>query len=180
MAIQEEGRNLMTEYLAEALVLLLEEKPISSITVSELTRKAGVSRMTYYRNFSSMEEIFERYIAWIIQQYEREVVQNEGFASYIRESNLLLMFHYFSKYQKLIRCLLKNHLGDYLREAVIRSVVGLSLKSEFDQKERLISLAYANALYGIMVYWMEEDMRTDPKELSQLLCALFQNQMRRF
>ena len=50
---------LARKCIATALSQLLKEKSFSSITVSELTKKAGVSSMTYYRNYSSKEDIFE-------------------------------------------------------------------------------------------------------------------------
>ena len=47
---------------------------MSSITVSELTNEAGVSRMTYYRNYSSKDEILQSYLADIIESYRSDVV----------------------------------------------------------------------------------------------------------
>ena len=47
---------LAKECMVSALMQLLEDKPLSAISVTELTEKAGVSRMTYYRNYQSKEE----------------------------------------------------------------------------------------------------------------------------
>lgn len=49
--------DLFKTYIMEALVILLEKKKFSEITIKEITRKAGVNRSTYYRNFHSKEEI---------------------------------------------------------------------------------------------------------------------------
>lgn len=46
------------ECIVSALLKLIYEKPLSTITISELTKKAGVSRMTFYRNYDSKEEVF--------------------------------------------------------------------------------------------------------------------------
>ncbi|MCP1111290.1 TetR/AcrR family transcriptional regulator [Ohessyouella blattaphilus] len=40
---------LAKEYIVSALLLLVSQKPLSKITVSELCQKAGVSRMTFYK-----------------------------------------------------------------------------------------------------------------------------------
>lgn len=45
--------NLLKLYISEALILLLEKKEFSEITIKEITKKAGVNRSTYYRNFKS-------------------------------------------------------------------------------------------------------------------------------
>ena len=46
------------ECIVSALLQLTDLKPLSSVTISELCQKAGVSRMTFYRNYASVEDIF--------------------------------------------------------------------------------------------------------------------------
>ena len=36
--------EMMMSYIAEALVLLMQQKPYSEITIGEITKKAGVNR----------------------------------------------------------------------------------------------------------------------------------------
>ncbi len=49
--------RLSQRQLAEALFRLLEEKPFSAISVSELCRAAAVSRQTFYSLFDSKENV---------------------------------------------------------------------------------------------------------------------------
>ena len=44
--------------IAEALVRLLESKPFSQITVSELAAEAGVSRSTFYAHYENTHQVF--------------------------------------------------------------------------------------------------------------------------
>ncbi|MGX7109442.1 TetR/AcrR family transcriptional regulator [Facklamia miroungae] len=48
-------------WIIEALFLLMKNKPFHEITITEITEKAGISRLTYYRNFNSKEDIILRY-----------------------------------------------------------------------------------------------------------------------
>ena len=64
---------LAKECMVSALMQLLEDKPLSAISVTELTEKAGVSRMTYYRNYQSKEEIFQDYLDDIVDSYRSDV-----------------------------------------------------------------------------------------------------------
>lgn len=54
-------RNATAEFLkecmADALLKLLQKKPLDEITISEITETANVARVTYYRHFHSKEEI---------------------------------------------------------------------------------------------------------------------------
>ena len=43
--------------LVQALMRLLQEKPLSSISITELAAEAGISRMTYYRNYQSIDDV---------------------------------------------------------------------------------------------------------------------------
>ncbi|HIS07210.1 MAG TPA: TetR/AcrR family transcriptional regulator, partial [Candidatus Choladocola avistercoris] len=49
------------ECLYTALLLLMEKKPYEDITITEIAKKAGVSRMSYYRLYKSKDDILEQY-----------------------------------------------------------------------------------------------------------------------
>ncbi len=54
-----EANQLTKESIETALLFLLEKKELKQISVSELVRKAGVSRNAFYRNYKSKEEILD-------------------------------------------------------------------------------------------------------------------------
>ncbi|HAO6436419.1 TPA: helix-turn-helix transcriptional regulator, partial [Listeria monocytogenes] len=43
-------RVLSKKWIIEALLDLLKTKPYSAITITEITKRAGVARLTFYRN----------------------------------------------------------------------------------------------------------------------------------
>lgn len=51
-----------TDMLGSALFLLMAEKNIRKVTIDELAARAGVGRATYFRNFSSKEELLTAYL----------------------------------------------------------------------------------------------------------------------
>lgn len=59
------------------LLNLLEEKSISEISVSEIIRRAGVARASFYRNYSTKENVIITLIADILEQY-RETLSDCG------------------------------------------------------------------------------------------------------
>ncbi|MBF0777400.1 TetR/AcrR family transcriptional regulator [Streptococcus cuniculi] len=54
-----ESNQLTRESIETALLFLLEKKDMRQISISELVKKAGVSRNAFYRNYKSKEEILE-------------------------------------------------------------------------------------------------------------------------
>ena len=60
--------------MVKTLIQLLKTKSLSNITITELTERAGVSRMTYYRNYHSLDDIFSSWIrACTIQSLEKKL-----------------------------------------------------------------------------------------------------------
>ena len=41
--------------IIEAFLLLLQNQPYEKISISDIVKKAGVARVSYYRNFNSKE-----------------------------------------------------------------------------------------------------------------------------
>lgn len=79
-----EMNQLTRESIETALLFLLEKKDLKQISVSELARKAGVSRNAFYRNYKSKEEILEAYYERTSEQWKKkwqrvqDKVQREG------------------------------------------------------------------------------------------------------
>ena len=55
----QESNFLTREAIETALLQLLEKKDLAKISISELVKRAGVSRAAFYRNYDSKEEILE-------------------------------------------------------------------------------------------------------------------------
>lgn len=53
----EESNQLTRECIQTALIKLLAEKPLEKITISEVVKKAGVSRTAFYSNYTSKEDV---------------------------------------------------------------------------------------------------------------------------
>ena len=68
------SKQFSRDCMVQALMQLLQTKSLSNITISELTERAGVSRMTYYRNYNSMDEIFISYLKDLVEYQEGQVV----------------------------------------------------------------------------------------------------------
>lgn len=64
MAATEHAQNIKKdtkEWISLALLELLRTKQLSKLTISEVVKKAGVSRMAFYRNYESLEQVLKEY-----------------------------------------------------------------------------------------------------------------------
>ena len=92
MKKKNQSNQLARECIVTALIQLTEQKPFSAITVSELTQRAGVSRMTYYRNYTSKEDVFQKYMDEIVEEYRQEAEKLEKGKCYGEYENILQCF----------------------------------------------------------------------------------------
>ena len=60
---------LVGEYITDALLLLMQRKDYKDISITELCEKAGVTRMSFYRNFESKEDILKKWIGAITNDF---------------------------------------------------------------------------------------------------------------
>ena len=67
--------SLFVESVVEGLWELLEDKSVEKISVSELVERAGIGRVTFYRNFSNKEEVLKRSFNMELQAWlsERQI-----------------------------------------------------------------------------------------------------------
>ena len=57
MSKKNAAHELSVDCIYTALLQLMDTKPYSEITITDITKKAGVSRMAYYRNFTDKDDI---------------------------------------------------------------------------------------------------------------------------
>lgn len=68
--------------LAESLLELSEEKPLDKISVTDIVKRAGAGRQTFYNHFKDKNDL----LYWIYKRTligEKETIQNEGFYAYL-------------------------------------------------------------------------------------------------
>ena len=66
MAKKSSDQPTAADYIYEALIELMKQKPYGEITITDITKKAGVSRMAYYRNYQDKDDI-------LISHYKKEL-----------------------------------------------------------------------------------------------------------
>lgn len=80
--------DALKNQIADALLALLEKKPLDKITIDALTAKAGVGRATYFRYFKSKQEVITfRLLSLWKQSQEKYAINREPenrFADYVR------------------------------------------------------------------------------------------------
>lgn len=176
MSAKNAANQLARECIVTALLQLLKEKPLSALSISEITSRAGVSRMTYYRNYKSKEDIFVQALSDILDEYHREFQElSDGHSHYGDYANLLHCFTYFEKHRdfiySLFRCglgnLLLTSLSDYITSTWYHPESGDTIKDFYTLQ------AFTGSLYSTYVSWAVRGKKETPQQLAQVLSELY-------
>ena len=157
-------------WMQEALIQLMERKPFKSITITDIAERAGVSRLTFYRNYDSKEAVLEAYFDQLFQSY-LESIKNDRSPS-LNEA-LCRCFEYWQKHAKESRLLVQNDLaslihrpfGAYLDEVMQNVNPPLELSST--QKRFIVG-----GLFFTMLDWIDQGAAGSPEEVTNEILRL--------
>lgn len=158
--------QLIRESIFTALMILMEKKSFEEISITELAKKAGVSRMSYYRNYHSKEDIISLYIDDILDEYTK--ISN--YEKHNRYHRKYLFIECFKNNERLLRNLINSGLT-YLILDRINRLINKDLLSpclpEFDQQNVRFAVG---GLYNVIIEWLKYNMTESIDELTAKLC----------
>lgn len=161
MRIQSE--KYVDEYITNALFNLMKNKKYDEISITEITQKAGVGRMSFYRNFNSKEDIIKKWLENITNNF----LENSDI-NYKKDTAK----DYFMK--------LFNHLERYKENATLIYQANLThlLKNEFESKILKIyekkygnykSYFLAGGIFNVYYYWLMNGCKESPDIIANKL-----------
>lgn len=155
-------------YLAHALIDLMEKKPLEEISITELTKKAGVSRMSYYRSFTSKRHILEEYLQGIVHRFRMEGEKNGYLGKDHGYEQLLYAFRFFRHHSRYALCLHNANLSSILLDGLNKYMEQYILPPKADFAQRCKTYAYAGALYNLYIQWLMDGMQESEEKMAEI------------
>ena len=160
------------EELIRALMDLMTEKPYMEITVTDLVTKAGVARVSFYRNFGSVSDVVDAAVAELARNFTSEVLPVLTSRDERRWRELLFNFFYTTArdYRTSPPPTEQNH-------SMIFSRIGALLDRQNPPSETLpIAEKYGpsakmSLLMDVNGAWLEGGMRETPEEMVDWLMS---------
>ena len=154
----------LKECLADALIQLLETKPIEKITIPEIAVLAGVGRTTYFRNFNSKDEMlsFKLLTLWDRWVEEHGVKTRRRYSS----ENALTFF----QFNYSIRTLLVLMYSCGLQASLYRAFhLYWMPPDDADPRECYKSIAYSYGIFGILDAWIVRGFSETPEQMAEIV-----------
>lgn len=171
------------ESLRHALLDLLKEKPLESISVAELCRLAKINRGTFYLHYKDIHGVFESYFDAIVKDlrksYEEPFFQT-NFKIENMKSDMIEIFHHVQKYQRFYEIIFDEVIPlvyYYKLFNTIHMIMKENMKSLSGENE--VHLNYrvsyqTNAIIGLLIEWHREGYRSSPADLNNHLFLIIQ------
>lgn len=180
--------SLIQNCVMEALLQLMKKKNYTEISVGEIAARAGVHRATFYRHFTSKDDVLRCCLSRMLKEAEgnRELLRTD-FTAFIRP-----VFQSF--YENRTQMLLLNQAGlseqlldvlkDYFQFDTIPDTVTSDTEEEAgterDAGEIRVStniekyrMAYRiGGIYSCLLLWFSHDMRETPEEMTRIAVSV--------
>ncbi|BAB04438.1 TetR-like C-terminal domain-containing protein [Halalkalibacterium halodurans] len=179
MSVKLDRRKKYTRMLLkESLMKLMQEKPLSNITIKEICDLADINRSTFYSHYTDLYDLLYQIEDEIIKDLsealssynytkdEEALQMTENLLVYIannRESCQTLFSEYGDpSFQKKVMMLAHDHV-------IKTPLVGKHTKPDISE---YVSLYIVNGSIHIVQSWLKNGLKQSPKEMAELIIKL--------
>ena len=175
------------QQLASALKVLMAERPMDKITISDLTAICKIRRQSFYYHFEDIYDLlrwmFQNEAISLLQQHEGALLWQEG---------LLQLLRYLEENRAVCLCALKSMGRDHIKrffEADIYSIIHHTIEQlgenigsnpqldSFVDIEMLTHF-YVTALAGMTESWLLDEIDRSPEQLIDFADTILNGQLR--
>ena len=159
-------RSVTTD-ITDAMFELLKSKELPQITVTELIKKAGVCRASFYRNFYLTEDVIRQYGIAMYEEINRKlpIVPGE-----IREHILAVTIHLWTQRERL--ALIEKRGLFYLLEDPMMTQCMYQIQYLGVQRNRYQAAFYGGATQRVLCTWIKNGFSEPPQEITRILYEL--------
>lgn len=169
------------ELMNQALVELLEKKEIEFITVTEIAKKAGVNRSTFYLHYENvydlLEETIENLNKKFLSSFDNKKIQEikSKKEAFLITDNLLLRYLNFVKENKRVLKLINQKPQLFHKQRTYQQMydkIFYPAISQFvsQENERIYNLEFfTGGVSSIIHKWIELDCNTEIEKLIEII-----------
>ena len=155
--------------MVNALFDLIRTQSLENVFISELTDRAGVSRMAYYRNFSSKTDIIEYYLETILD--EMFSLLKKDFEFWSLEYGTVF-FTVMKRHKERILQLHAMGLSGMFLSRFTATNESLAGDMPYYSMDRYVLYYVAGGSYNMVIEWLSNGCRETPEQMAEMLADL--------
>jgi AcrR family transcriptional regulator len=151
------------------------EKDFAAISIKEITERAEVAYITFFRHFESLDQLLmeildeglgelQAHIETLAKQSETSALETEG----------MLIFEYIGQKADLFRILFKSQSVTRVRKKVVRNIAAIFQKSclplarlDSQLTVAIASNHIATSLLALIEWWLDNNMKPAPVQMGK-------------
>ena len=173
--------QLTKRALEQSLKNLLAYIPLTKITVGDIADDCGINRMTFYYHFKDIYDLVE----WSCLEDARKALDKnktydtwqQGFLQLfeeVLENKQFVMNVYRCVHQEQVEKYLKPPVDSLLLDVINERSAGMTMR---DEDKSYIAQIFSYIFIGLMLDWIKDDMREDPKMIVNRLAMLIKGSL---
>ena len=155
----EQKNTWVKRQMTAALLDLLRKKKIAEISISELTDRAGVGRVSFYRNYQTKEDILREESDRLIQEWGKLYEANPESAP---ETLFPSLFDFYREHRDFYTTLYEAGMSTIMMDTIISTI---QITPEMPNLEAYMKSFWAYGIYGWMLEWIKRGMQESGSEL---------------
>ena len=161
MEPKRDGR--VSDYILEALLILIRKKEWQNISVTEICEKAGVTRMSFYRSFTGKEDVLRKWIGKVTDQFMAEY--GIDFLRDSREDYLMKLFRHVTEYKERLQVIYRAGLIHFVQEEFDRVMLAHYEGRYTDYQTSFIS----GGVYNVFLLWLKKGCIETPEQMAHMV-----------
>lgn len=148
--------------LSQTLIQLLQEKDLHNLTVKEVCLKAQVGRASFYRYYSSLEDVLSQQSRRLMQEWGREFEANPQSTP---DTVFQSLFQHFLEHKAFYSILYRYQLTQVIVDTIKDKI---ELTADLPNDIAYGKSFFAYAIFGWINEWISRGMSENPTQLNQL------------
>ena len=165
----EQKNTYVKRQITATLLDLLKEQPLSDISISELTSKSKVGRVSFYRNYQCKEDILKEESNRLIKEWGRLFESSPDSSP---EKLFPSLFDFYRDHREFYTILYNAGMTSIMMETIINTI---EITPEMPNLEAYMKSFWAYGIYGWLLEWIKRGMQESGKKLETLFALASQN-----
>ncbi len=180
MRRRQETTAMLKESMGDALLALMREKPVEKISIEEMTARADVGRVTYFRYFKSKDEL----LAWKFRKLWERYTEKNGEVDLRKRSYAVRNYFSFClEVRDTIDLVYERGHQEAFLKAFLEVIRGYEYAGTDEEepggqtqaarhKAEYIRNYYAYGLFGLFNTWVLHGYKETPEEMATIFMSI--------
>ncbi len=152
--------------ITDALIAIMNEKSFETISVSEITNRARVSRVSYYRNFNSKEDILTGILDDLMSRFTENINTVPKHTPTRRV--MTVFFHTARENAAVFKLLHQAGMDSHIQDSLDQFILSCPHFPSLDRRRTYPAYLFSGALFRLLLRWYDGGMTENDTELSNI------------